>query len=243
MQAVVDGILTQYEIIGEKPKKLLILHGWMRSYEEWVPIAKRISDEYEIILLDLPGFGKTAMPDKVYSIYDYATFVEHFLDKIEVNTVTLLGHSFGGRIGLILAVKTNKISNLILVDAAGIEKRSTAASVKITFFKFAKRLLPSQSAEKLRNAMGSPDYKTAGVMRPIFLKVINEDLSYLLPKIEQPTLIVWGNKDTEVPEWKTRIMKKLIKHATLKVIWGSAHNPHIEKFNELTETITDFIKQ
>jgi len=243
MQAVVDGILTHYEIIGKKPKKLLILHGWMRSYDEWIPLANKISDLYEIILLDLPGFGKTAMPDNTFSIYDYATFADHFLDKIEVNKVTFLGHSFGGRIGIILSAKTNKITDLILVDAAGIEKRSRIALLKITIFKLAKRILPSRLVEKLRNSIGSPDYKSAGALRPIFLKVINEDLSYLLPKIEQSTLIVWGNKDTEVSEWKTRKMKKLIKHSILKVIWGSGHNPHIDKLNELTDAILDFIKQ
>src|SRR6202042_1129852 len=106
--------------------------------------------------------------------------------------------------------------DLILVDAAGIEKRSTFAKVKIAFFKSAKVILPKSSVERLRYKLGSPDYKSAGAMRNIFLKTINEDLSYLLPKISPPTLLIWGNKDREIPEWKTRKMKELIKSAKLR---------------------------
>ena len=241
MQIVVDGILTNYEIIGNKPKTLVILHGWMRSLNEWLPTAKQLSEHYKVVLIDLPGFGKTAQPESDYSIYDYATFVEHFLDKLEIHKVTLLGHSFGGRIGIILAAKTDKITNLILVDAAGIEKRSTFAKLKIAFFKTAKIVLPKSYVERLRYKLGSPDYKSAGAMRTIFLKTINEDLSYLLPKLFVPTLLVWGNKDTEVLEWKTRKMKELIKNAKMRVVWGSGHSPQFEKPKEFIEILEEYL--
>ena len=241
MQAVVDGLLTHYEVIGDKPKTILILHGWMRSYDEWVPTAKTLSNEYKVILLDLPGFGGTTIPATPFSIYDYADFVEHFLDKLEIKNVTLLGHSFGGRIGIILAARTDSITNLVLVDAAGVEQRTTFAKVKIGFFKFAKIFLPQTLTDKLRNRLGSLDYKSAGAMRTIFLKVINEDLTYLLHKIKTPTFLVWGNKDTEVVEWKTKKMKRLIKDSKLRVVWGAGHSPHLEKQQEFAEIINDYL--
>ena len=240
MQIVVDGVLTNYEIIGNKPKTLIILHGWMRSLNEWLPIAKELSNHYQVILLDLPGFGKTVLPQTDYSIYEYADFVERFLDKLGIHKVSLLGHSFGGRIGIILAAKRNRINNLILVDAAGVEELSNIAKLKIATFKSARLVVPKPYAENLRNKFGSSDYKSSGAMRNIFLKTINEDLSYLLPQIDVPTLLIWGNKDTEISESKIRKMNKLIKDSTLRIVWESGHSPHLEKPKELIEILEEY---
>lgn len=243
MQVVIDGLLTHYQIVGSKQKTLLILPGWMRATNEWLPVAKQFSAEYQVILLDLPGFGKTQKPETTYSIYDYADFVEHFLNKFDEKQVTLLGHSFGGRIGIILGAKTKLITDLLLIDAAGVEKRTTIAKMKIQLFKLAKIFLPKKFVTQLRNKLGSQDYKTAGEMRNIFIKVINEDLSHLLSKISVPTLLLWGNKDEEVPEWKTKLMKKLIPNAKLRVVWGAGHNPHLEKPAEFMEILNDYLKR
>jgi pimeloyl-ACP methyl ester carboxylesterase len=241
MQIVVDGLLTHYEKIGNKAEKLLILPGWMRSVDEWMPDAKLLSEKYDVILLDLPGFGKTQRPEITYSIYDYATFVEHFLDKLEIKQIILLGHSFGGRVGIILAGKTESVKKLILVDAAGIEKRSIVEKLKITIYKVFKIFFPNRSIQKLREKLGSPDYRSAGAMRDIFIKVINEDLTYLLPEIGSPTLLIWGNKDNEVPEWKIKLMKKLIPRSHLRVVWNAYHSPHLEKPVEFMEILNDYL--
>jgi len=242
MQIVNEGLLTNYEVKGSDNKEvILILHGWKNSLQQWLATADGLSSKYKIILLDLPGFGLTSIPEKAYSIYDYASFVENFLDKLEIKKVIFIGHSFGGRIGLIMSTKTDKIENLILVDAAGVEKRTLFAKIKIALFKSAKVIMPGSLVEKLRTKLGSPDYKSAGAMRDIFLKVINEDLSYLLPKIHIPTLIIWGDKDIEVPEWKTKKMKKLIKNSKLRVVWESGHNPQLEKPREFMEILKDYL--
>lgn len=240
MQIVVDGILTHYQTMGEKTKpSLLILHGWKRSLQEWLPIAKQLTDKYFIILLDLPGFGGTHRPQKAFSIYDYADFVIYFLEKLHVKKITLLGHSFGGRIGIILGSKTNILEKLILVDSAGIERRTMTADIKIILYKTIAPLLPKSFIKNLRHFLGSQDYKTSEELREIFVKVINEDLAYLLREVRVPTLLIWGSNDTEVPEWKFKIMKKLIPHVKVRVIWGSGHNPHLEKPKEFMEILEE----
>lgn len=241
MHIIVDGILTNYQIIGNKPKTILILHGWKKSLTEWLPTAKKLSNKYKVVLLDLPGFGGTNRPESTLDIYGYATFVEHFLDKLDIDHCTFIGHSFGGRIGIILGAKTKKIDKLILVDAAGVEKRSMIAKTKITFFKVVKKFLPKRIIEKLRLVLGSPDYKTAGNMRDIFIKVINEDLTYLLPKISVPALLIWGDKDTEVEIWKTKLMRSLIPSAKLRVLWGTGHSPYLEKPNEFMDILQEYL--
>jgi pimeloyl-ACP methyl ester carboxylesterase len=242
MQLVVDDILTNYQIFGDKNKKpFLILHGWQRSVDEWNSVAKTLEDSYRVILLDLPGFGKTAKPAADFSIYDYSTFVEHFLDKLGFKKTILLGHSLGARLGIILATNTNKVEKLILVSPAGIEKKSFFSKIKVWIFKSGKIFLPKTTTENLKQKMGSDDYKAANEMRSTFIKIISEDLSYLLPKINIPTLLIWGNKDTIIPMWKIKQMKQIIPNAKLRVTWESGHFPHIEKPREFIEILKDYL--
>jgi pimeloyl-ACP methyl ester carboxylesterase len=240
MQIVVDNILTNYEIVGDQKKKpLLILHGWQRSSDEWLPIAKNLEKAYQSILLDLPGFGKTTKPTSDFSVYDYAKFVEHFLDKLGLKKITFLGHSLGARIGIILSSNTNIIEKLVLISPAGIEKKTIFDKIKICFFKAGKIFLPKNITERLKQRIGSADYKNASEMRSIFLKIVNEDLSYLLPKINIPTLLIWGDKDTEVPMWKIRHMKQAIQNSRIKVIWGAGHFLHVNNRKEFINILKD----
>jgi len=244
MQIVVDGILTNYQIIGNKPKSLVILHGWKRSLNEWVPIAKQLADRYKVILFDLPGFGQTPRPEETYSIYDYAKFVEHVLEKLEIKKITLIGHSFGGRIGIIMAAKTSLIEKLILVDSAAVEKKSMAVQIKIMINKLA--ILPfklffPKMVEKMKLRFGSDDYQTAGNMRDIFIKTVNEDLSPLLKQVKGEKIIIWGEKDFIRPIAEGKFIKNTIPNARLRVVWGAGHSPYLEKPREFMEILEEFL--
>lgn len=242
MQIVVDGLLTSYQVLGEGKKTLLILHGWQRSFHEWLPVAKKLSQNYKIILLDLPGFGATPRPKEAYSIYDYATFVEHFLDKLEIRKVTIIGHSFGGRLGIIFANRTTLLDKLILVDAAAVEKKSLVIQIRIAINKAA--ILPvkiffPKYVEKIKTQFGSDDYQTAGTMRDIFIKTVNEDLTPLLKKITIPTIVIWGENDVIRPISEGIFIKNNIKEARLRVVWGAGHSPYLERPKEFMEILED----
>lgn len=245
MQLVVDGLLTSYQIVGKDEKTILILHGWQRSLSEWMPVAKKLAQDYTVILLDLPGFGLTPRPKESYSIYDYAKFVEHFLNKLEIKKVMLIGHSFGGRIGIILGSKSRLLDKLILVDAAAVEKKSLLVQAKITFNKLAilpvKLFFPHQ-VEEIKNKFGSDDYQTAGNMRDIFIKTVNEDLTPLLSKIEVPTLVIWGEKDSTRPLSEGKLIKDTIHDAKLRVVWGAGHSPYLEKPRKFVEILEENLK-
>jgi pimeloyl-ACP methyl ester carboxylesterase len=245
MQVVIDGILTHYQAVGNKSKVLLILPGWMRTTDEWLTAAKLLSKDYKVILLDLPGFGKTQRPQTTFSIYDYAEFVEHFLDKLEIKRLTLLGHSFGGRLGIILASKTARVSYLILVDSAAVEKKNKTTKLLITINKLLivpiKLFFPTK-VEKIKSRFGSDDYQNAGPMRDIFIQTVNEDLTPLLSKIHVPTFIIWGEKDAIRPIKEGAFIKNNIRQSRLRVVWNAYHSPHLEKPKEFMEILNDYLK-
>lgn len=149
MQTVIDNILVSYEILGSKGKNtILILHGWKNSLKNWEEIGKKLSIENKVILLDLPGMGNSSMPKSAFDTYDYADIINKFIVKLELKKLTLIGHSFGGKIGVIIAAKNPEIKKLILVDISGINNKNPINSLKRILFKSVKIFLPESVSKK-----------------------------------------------------------------------------------------------
>ncbi len=233
MQKVVDGILTNCLEFGDLSKpNILILPGWGNDITSWLPTASALERDHHVILLDLPGFGKTNKPNKTFDIYDYANFVKSFLQKMNISEVILIGHSFGGRISLILASEGNLVQRLVLVDSAGIGDFSASYRKVISIYKALRGFLPKKVQMYLRSKLGSTDYLHAGEMRDIFVKVISQDLTHHLASIVCPTLIIWGDKDAVLDIKLAKVFKENINDSKIRVVWGARHNPHLEKPEE-----------
>jgi len=226
MQKVIDGVLTNYEVVGKGKKNLLILHGWKGQIAHWMPTATELKNRYKVILLDLPGFGGSTKPNENWGVYEYAGFTAKFIQSIGIKKASVLGHSFGGRIAILLASRYPElIERLILVDAAGMEIKSTREKI-IKFLSIFKMMFPESIKKKLR----SPDYVSAGEMRKIFLKVIRQPLRDELKNISCQTIIVWGEKDKILSLWEAEMLHEGIKKSILRIVWGATHWPHVEKF-------------
>jgi len=244
-QVVVEGLLTNYQIIGEGKETLLILPGWKRAISEWIPVAQNLSQKYKVILLDLPGFsGQTAFPKKIFGVFEYADFVKQFLVKIKINKCIILGHSMGGRIGIVLASENKIVNKLLLVDSSGIERKNLYTKImhvlKIISLPLLMQL-PLFIKDKIRNLIGSEDYKSAGEMRKTLVKVVNQNLESILPKITIPTFIIWGDRDNQLPVSQTKIFKKEIADSKVRIVWGAGHDPHIQKTEQFLSILNDIL--
>src|SRR6266576_434933 len=123
MNLVVQGLLLNYRVLGKsKAPAILFLHGWRSSSQTFDQLAQRLSSDYQVVLLDLPGFANSSPPPTNWHITDYAELLKAFLAKTGFDNVACIaGHSFGGRIA-IKAVGTGllKPHHLILMGSAGI---------------------------------------------------------------------------------------------------------------------------
>jgi pimeloyl-ACP methyl ester carboxylesterase len=244
MQVVVEGLLTNYQILGEGKETLLILPGWKRSVNEWIPVAKSLANKYKVILLDLPGFGITAMPKSTFGVFEYADFVQKFLGKLKIDKCIVLGHSFGGRLAIVLASESGTVKKLVLVDSGGIEQKSLYAKLMQILRKILAPfflILPVSVKNKIGSVIGSVDYKTSGEMRKIFVKIVNQNLRIYLPKIKIPTVIIWGDKDNQLPVSETKIFKQEIVGSKVRIIWGAGHDPHIQKPEQLANILNEIL--
>lgn len=230
---------------------VLLLHGWGCTHEIFKALQQQLSQKYRVYNFDFPGFGTSEEPAEVWGTEEYTRMVEAFVRDNNIIKPALVGHSFGGRISIIFASR-NAVSRLVLTDAAGIKpKRSLKYYYKIYSFKFMKWLcntfLPRKMAqriiEKRRKGAGSSDYNNASpMMRAILSKVVNEDLTPLLSKIEAPTLLFWGNLDTATPLSDAKTMERLIPDAGLVIAHGTGHFSFIENAGLFAAVMKNFFK-
>lgn len=246
----INKLRVFYEVGGEG-KAVVLLHGWGGQAASFKPVFNYLSRSHQVYALDLPGFGSSDLPPHPWGSDDYALFVSTFFTKLGIDRASLIGHSFGGRIGIALAANfPEKVDKLILVDSAGIRPRRRAkyylrvSIAKTARFLFSPRLF-GRYGERAKNAIyavvGSKDYHEANEMRPTLVKVVNEDLRGLLPKIKAPTLLVWGEKDTATPISHAKIMEKEISDAGLVILPEAGHFSYLDKFPQFCRIVSSFL--
>ena len=245
-----DNIDINIKVSGEG-EPVLLLHGWGCTNEIFKDIEAILSTCYRTYNFDFPGFGASGEPTSIWGVEEYTRMVETFVKENNISQPALIGHSFGGRVSIVYSSR-NEVSRVVLVDAAGIKpKRPFKYYWKVYTFKTMKWLcntfLPKAKAqtiiERRRKGAGSSDYNNASpMMRAILSKVVNEDLTHLLPKIKAPTLLFWGNLDTATPLNDAKTMERLIPDAGLVVAHGTGHFSFLENQGLFTAVIKNFFK-
>lgn len=242
MQITIDDYNINYNVIGEGSKYLVILQGWGTTMSIYDSMVAALRAKYKVVTLDLPGFGTSTEPREAWSVEDYVNFFLKFLEALGINSCSLIGHSYGGRMIIRLASREScpvELEKLVLVDSAGILPKKTPAQMRrIRRYKVIKwfanrkvsKLLFGNLIEDWKNKQGSADYRAASpMMKQCLVKAVNEDLTDLLPKIRQETLLVWGDKDTATPISDGQKMDELIPNSGLAVIKGAGHYSFLEQ--------------
>jgi pimeloyl-ACP methyl ester carboxylesterase len=244
----VRGLRVRYAVRGAGPP-VLVLHGWGASIEAVYPIVTGISPLATVYALDLPGFGESELPHEPWGVAEYQAFVAAFMDALDIERPTIVGHSNGGRIAIrMAATEPSRASRLVLVDSAGIRPKRTLRWYRrvgmAKLGKYAARFL-GPPGERLRARLvgraGSADYLAAGAMQPTFVKLVNADLRPHLPQIQVPTLLVWGSEDADTPLSAGREMERLIPDAGLVVLEGAGHYSYLDQPARFARIVSHFI--
>ena len=241
-----------YEKYGHSKKKIIILPGWGNTRKTFNNIINNLKKDYEVYILDYPGFGNSIFPDKDLTIYDYTNLIRSFIKDKKIDNPIIIAHSFGGRIStLISGYYKDKINKLILIDIAGIKhKKSIKAFIKQTTYKLLRNIsfiIPKRKRnlyiKRLYRLFGSVDYNNLNsYMKNTFKNIINEDLKYYIKEIDVPTLIIWGIKDKDTPYKDALYINKSINTSEL-ISLEAGHYSYLEKEKEVINEINNFLKK
>lgn len=250
MQAIINGLLTDYDSSG-KGKTVLLLHGWGDSRHTYNALIKQFEEHYHVISLDLPGFGKTQSPPNAWDLSDYASFISSFLSKIQVKDLyALIGHSNGCAVA-IHALATQKISakKLVLLAASGVRDTARGKRTAIKLVAKTGKLLTFWLPRHHKRALQKKLYGTVGSdmlavpqLKETFKRTVRQDVQAEAARLTLPTLLIYGENDraTPVKEIGNRF-NELISGSKLHVIPDAEHFVHHDNPQIVARLIKEFL--
>ncbi|HET9061321.1 MAG TPA: alpha/beta fold hydrolase [Acidimicrobiales bacterium] len=227
---------------GAGPARVLALHGWARGHSDFDPVL----DGMDAIALDLPGFGVSPEPPSSWSTQEYAGYVSKVFAEMAEGPLVVLGHSFGGRVGVWLARMApptgagvapgrNHVAALVLTGAPlapfpGSKVSRPAAGYRLGRAMRRAHLISEARMEDLRRRYGSEDYRRASpLMRGVLVKSVAETASaaYTNPLQEWRghggrLALVWGERD-DVASLEGTMAACRVPPEEVRVVHGAGH--------------------
>jgi pimeloyl-ACP methyl ester carboxylesterase len=270
-QLEVQGTPVNYVDIGDgELEPIVFVHGLGGQWQNWLQNIPRAARERRVIAMDLPGFGLSPMPRDKITISGYGRRVDALCEKLSLGRVDLVGNSMGGYIAAEVAIQfPERIDQLILVSAAGITSAGVAHRPVLTAGRVASAIV-TYGAARQRNIAARPiarHYALALVARyPSLLKpdfayeaffkgtgkpgfedalraCLDYDFRDRLPEIRQPTLIVWGDKDSIIPVKDAHEFERLIPDSRKVVMKDTGHISMAERPQAFNDVMMEFLAE
>lgn len=259
-----------YEEAGNGPP-LLLIHGFGASTYTWRHIAPQLAETHRVIAVDLKGFGQSDKPfDSRYSVFDQAELLTELIEEKDLRNLTLVGHSFGGGVALVLALEANqrlkgRIAKLVLLDSIAYPQQipvffrlldvplvsqigvrmvpplvQTRVALRIAYFDDSK--IDPEEVETYAAPLKTAAGKHAIIhsARQIMPDGIAE-LSERYKTIELPTLILWCDHDRIVPLEVGLKLRRTLPNSTLRLVEDCGHMPQEEQPASTLELLKGFI--
>jgi abhydrolase domain-containing protein 6 len=230
------------------PRPVVLLHGFSDTKDSFVDVARVLTRTRRVVLPDLPGFSEASQPfDHHYTIPGMAAVLEEALRGLAPGGVHLVGNSLGGAIAAWLALEhPGWVRSLTLIGAAGVTMpRPSAmqrhieaghnpfvvrdASEFPAFLRFVVERVPPMPGPLLR-AMARDFVARRAMNEKILAELVEDglDLTERLPRIEVPTMVLWGDRDRLIDLSAGRVYHGAIPGARLVVMHGIGHCPQVE---------------
>ena len=247
-----DFLLYYDKYVNKKNiNTMVIFPGWGNNRTTFNRIIEIFKDNYNIYIVDYPGFGNSTFPRYDLTIYDYAEVMIDLFKKENITNPVIIAHSFGGIIATLLTGYYNlNISKMVFIDIAGIKKsKSLRIIIRTYIYKFLKKLrifLPQKKKQKylkkLQSIFASSDYNNlSNKMKKTFQNIVNEDLTKYYSNIKSEVLILWGMLDDVTPLKDAIKINKLIKNSSLIQLPNCTHFCYLEEVTLVINILKEFL--
>jgi pimeloyl-ACP methyl ester carboxylesterase len=268
----IGNLKTRYWALGDQGTVVILIHGLGASADIWIHNVEAFAKQHRVYVPDLMGFGRSDKPGSSFSPLDYIRFLDDFMNILNIESASLVGQSLGGGIALHYTLQfPEKVNKLVLVDSAGLGKEviwtlrlmslplvgelisyPSRKGVEI-FFKLAVRnqaLVTKDFVDLYYNIFSQPGFQKflLKIVRSIInirgaRKEILAPYMHNLSKIEQPVLIIWGEKDRVLPLKHAYRGREELPKAKLKIMEGCGHIPFFERSEEFNRLVLEFLSE
>lgn len=264
----INGVRVHYQEAGdENAPAIVLIHGFISSTLIWTDVLLPLADAgFRVIALDMPGYGYSDKPaDGQYTIDWQAHTIVSLLDRLEIDTATIIGASYGGAVAATIALDyPERVERLVLVGTVSNDDILRQPMVRVarlpligdvvTPLYLGSRWVLRKRVEDTYRRTGVPvdEHKlaarhhllaTANVHRAMVRSMRRwsaERISREANLIRTPTLIVWGEADSHVPLSDGIRLRDRIPGARLIVFRNCGHLPPAEQPEKFVQAITRF---
>jgi pimeloyl-ACP methyl ester carboxylesterase len=262
-----SGDSIHYRVVGSGRHHILFLHGFAASQHTWDDLVPFFPvNEYTLHLLDLKGHGGSSKQSRGdYSALHNAHLVSAYIHSSGLADVSVVGHSFGGLVGMSAALDCPQISRLVLIDSPGFPQTIPRFMriLRIPFLGplFMSLLLPRRIARKglesvfyrheriterlvERYAAGYGGLARARALAETVRQMIPDNVEQMTSRyagLTIPVLILWGEHDRVVKPWQGHKLHQEIADSRLTTIIDCGHNPHEERPERTFNLIRAFL--
>ena len=255
------GTAIRYRDIGKGDKVILLLHGYLSSIEIWDDFAGQLGKEFRVIAFDLPGHGVSEVMGEIHTMEFLADTAKALLDKIEVKSINIIGHSLGGYVALAFGAKYgDMVESLTMFHSypgADTPERAADRAREIEIvLSGRKELLTSRNPSRLfapqnstrylsvtdelsQQAMLTEDDGIVAILRGIGARL---DMNEMLQKAPFKQLLIFGKHDQMIDVERAKEIIALHPQAKSIIFEESGHIAFVEQMALAVEEVATFIK-
>ncbi|MGA2123876.1 MAG: alpha/beta hydrolase [Acidimicrobiales bacterium] len=230
------------ETYGTGPIRVVWLHGWARQARDFSVPAQLLADRgFASVALDLPGFGTSPAPGAAGGARFYAELILPTLREISESPLVLVGHSFGGRVALLVASEHPELVKELVLTGVPLLRlgptRKSPRRYRVLRWLAGHHLLSEARLESARHKYGSSDYRNAsGVIRDVLVATMQENYEAALSSLRTPVTFLWGEGDREAPpEVATRAAELVTSPSSVSVLSDVGHFVPLEAADALVD--------
>ena len=254
----VNGLTIAFERVG-RGQTLILLHGGLSDHREWRAQLDGLGDAFTLIAWDAPGCGDSDDPPDTFRMPDYASALAGFIEALGAEHPTVLGLSWGSTLALELyRLRPDMLRALILTaayagwagslppDVVAERLHDALRDLAQSPATIAQSFLPTLFTERASAAMREEalrvmsEARPAGI-RPMLHALAEADLRAVLPTIEVPTLLLYGEEDQRSPMVVAEEMHAAIPASTLVVLPEVGHQSNVETPQQFNDAVRAFL--
>lgn len=264
--AEVDGLKLCYQDYGHGDD-VLILPGLGTSIDFWQRNVPALAEQFHVVAVDPPGFGKSEKPDASYELSWICARILAFMDTRSLLRVSIIGGSMGGHLGLLLALNhSDRVRSLVMMGSTGdwphpgplldLSLKTLWNEALVTNYlrghwptifqkmithstDMSRRLFRVQMAERADRARYAAEGRaSARALRSIVYSSCRDRLA----DVRVPVLLIWGESDSIHPAADARYMHSRIPRSTLVLLHDSGHEAMIDQPDQFNQAVIAFLR-
>ena len=251
-----NGINIHYLRTGGCKRPLVLLHGLTANGACWTPLARAFEGEYDVVMPDARGHGKSSAPLHGYRYEDHASDVVGIIRGLGLGAPILLGHSMGGMTAAVVASQVARIiSGVILTDPTflsaqrqrevrdsdvaeqhrrvlSLEKREVLAQARLRHTRRSSEILELLAEARMQTRMSAFDVLTPP----------NPDYHHLVSRIDVPILLVIGDTGAVVSLETARELQSVNPRILVEQIPDAGHGLPYDQPERFKAVISSFLQ-